>query len=76
MEKVIKRKVSPYEEVILNYISKLNSQIQTVPTLFNILSAQTVASVQKVRSFVSKHGSEEKDDDGKDIIKRVFTGMT
>lgn len=69
MEKVIKRKVSPYEEVILNYISKLNSQIQTVPTLFNILSAQTVASVQKVRSFVSKHGSEEKDDDGKDIIK-------
>lgn len=81
MEKVENREVSPYVGVIRQYISRLNSQIQSVPTLFNILSAQTVTNVQKVRDFVSKHGSEEKDEKGRDIIKmpieysRAFEGL-
>ena len=69
MEKVEDKKVSPYVGVIRQYISRLNSQIQSVPTLFNILSAQTVVNAQKVKDFVSKHGSEEKDEKGRDIIK-------
>ena len=69
MEKVEDKKVSPYVGVIRQYISRLNSQIQSVPTLFNILSAQTVVNAQKVKEFVSKNGCEEKDEKGRDIIK-------
>lgn len=69
MEKIEERKVSPYVETVREYIGRLNSQIQSVPTLFNILSAQTIANVKQVRDFITKHGSEEKDEEGRDIVK-------
>lgn len=69
MEKIEEKQQSPYNKVIHSYISRLNSQIQSVPTLYNILSAQLVASVKKVKDFISEHGSEEKNEEGKDIVR-------
>lgn len=69
MVKIDGKNTSRYAEVINSFIGRLNSQMESVPTLNNILSAQVVENANRLKDFISKHGSEEKDEEGRDMVR-------